>query len=189
MHFLNPFAFKKKKNHLNDHSPLSKFFDHFTIAKNFFDFHFKISLSPTDFELSLTRVAQKYGFGTGSILFAKIFEHSWEKQIKKISPLILIEEIKQKETFLLLDIRESWEKKITSLQIPLLKEVSIDNLKNSFEKSERIVVLDHFGVKSLDACYELTNAGFTNALALEGGIHRWSIEVDPSIPQYEGPAC
>ena len=47
-----------------------------------------------------------------------------------------------------------------------------------------VVVYCHHGVRSLQVVAFLKEAGFTNVRSLAGGIDRWSIEIDPTIPRY-----
>lgn len=42
----------------------------------------------------------------------------------------------------------------------------------------------HSGYRSAHACMLLSRAGFTKVKNLTGGIDRWSVEVDPSVPRY-----
>lgn len=48
---------------------------------------------------------------------------------------------------------------------------------------EQIVVHCRSGGRSAQAVELLHAAGFTNAVNLQGGIHRWSDDVDPSVPK------
>jgi rhodanese-related sulfurtransferase len=42
----------------------------------------------------------------------------------------------------------------------------------------------HHGMRSARALQILESAGFSRVRNLTGGIHAWSVQVDPSIPQY-----
>lgn len=54
------------------------------------------------------------------------------------------------------------------------------------ESKDRLVVLyDHKGDRSLDACAYLVGHGFKNARALRGGIDAYASEADTTIPRYQ----
>jgi adenylyltransferase/sulfurtransferase len=47
-----------------------------------------------------------------------------------------------------------------------------------------VVTLCHHGVNSLRAAAVLRHAGVQNVLSMAGGIHLWSVDIDPSVPIY-----
>lgn len=47
-----------------------------------------------------------------------------------------------------------------------------------------IVVYCHTGRRSMMVARALRQAGFAHACSMAGGIDRWSLEIDPSIPRY-----
>ena len=47
-----------------------------------------------------------------------------------------------------------------------------------------LVVYCHHGVRSLNVANWLRNQGVENVVSMAGGIHRWSLEIDPSVPRY-----
>jgi rhodanese-related sulfurtransferase len=49
---------------------------------------------------------------------------------------------------------------------------------------EAMVIVDHQGVRSMDAAAFFAGHGFTNVRSLSGGIDAWSVEIDPSVPRY-----
>lgn len=53
-----------------------------------------------------------------------------------------------------------------------------------WEREAPIVIVDHQGLRSLDAAAYFTGHGFTNVRALRGGIDLWSQEIDPDLPRY-----
>lgn len=62
---------------------------------------------------------------------------------------------------------------------PLLQEIM-----GGWPKDGLIVVVDHTGVRGLDAAAYFSGHGFTNVKVLRGGIDAWSEEVDSSLPRY-----
>jgi rhodanese-related sulfurtransferase len=91
---------------------------------------------------------------------------------------------KEKFPYFLLDVREPWEFKIAALSeavnIPLAQ---LENHLSEIPKDCLIIVMCHHGVRSLNAAMWLKQQGFT-VKSLQGGIHKWSKEADPSVPIY-----
>jgi rhodanese-related sulfurtransferase len=89
------------------------------------------------------------------------------------------------ENFLLVDVREKWEYNTSRIEgstlIPL-REIP-ENLP-SLEDAAKIVLLCHHGMRSLDAAAWLRSQGVAGARSMAGGIDRWSLEVDPTVPRY-----
>jgi rhodanese-related sulfurtransferase len=86
----------------------------------------------------------------------------------------------------LLDVREPWEFSTAhiegSLSMPLQEIPS--RARQELDPAERLVVICHHGVRSMNAMAWLRHQGFAQAQSLRGGIEAWSLEVDPSIPRY-----
>lgn len=84
-----------------------------------------------------------------------------------------------------LDVREPWEFAIGHL--PGAKLVPLGELEshlNTLDPEREILVYCHRGLRSAAAVTRLRAAGFTRVSHLEGGIDRWSAEVDGSIARY-----
>ena len=47
-----------------------------------------------------------------------------------------------------------------------------------------VVVFCHHGMRSLMVTNWLREKGVTNCTSMMGGIDRWSLEIDPSVPRY-----
>ncbi len=87
----------------------------------------------------------------------------------------------------LLDVREPQEHAFSalpgSIHIPLGQlESRIDELAPW--QAEDFVVYCHHGMRSARAVGFLRSIGFTGAANLAGGIDRWSLEIDPTLPRY-----
>jgi rhodanese-related sulfurtransferase len=52
------------------------------------------------------------------------------------------------------------------------------------DPDERLVVLCHAGVRSMNVTVWLRNQGFEQVQSLRGGIDAWSVEVDPTVARY-----
>jgi rhodanese-related sulfurtransferase len=86
----------------------------------------------------------------------------------------------------LLDVREPWETSAVgfpgALAMPM-GEVPA-RVYNELDPEERIVVICHHGVRSLNVANWLRNQGFEQAQSLRGGIDAWSRDVDPAMARY-----
>lgn len=91
------------------------------------------------------------------------------------------------ETLHLLDVREAWEfehahlagaEHIPLAQIPMHLETLMAN------PEAEIICYCHSGRRSLTAADWLRRAGIPAARSMAGGIDRWSVAVDPTIPRY-----
>ncbi len=67
----------------------------------------------------------------------------------------------------------------------LLTQDLVQEIFNSWSKSDPLVIYDHHGDRSLDAAAYFIGHGFSETKCLVGGIDAWSVEVDPSLPRYK----
>ncbi|MFG0285651.1 MAG: rhodanese-like domain-containing protein [Phycisphaerales bacterium JB039] len=89
----------------------------------------------------------------------------------------------------LVDVREASELEQASIDgavhIPLGQiESRLDEVQELAPDGQPILVLCHHGVRSLRATLALHALGTPQARSVAGGIDRWSIEVDGSVPRY-----
>ena len=86
----------------------------------------------------------------------------------------------------LIDVREPWEYATTrieeSLPIPMGEVPS--RAQQELDPEERLLVVCHHGVRSMNVTVWLRNQGFEQAQSVRGGIDAWSREVDPKVPRY-----
>jgi adenylyltransferase/sulfurtransferase len=84
-----------------------------------------------------------------------------------------------------LDVREPWEWQICRLPGARLVPLGeLDDQLESLDPEREILVYCHRGSRSEAAVSRLRAAGFTRVMHLEGGIDRWSVEVDGSVARY-----
>jgi len=102
----------------------------------------------------------------------------------QISPQDLQAQMADGAPLRLLDVRSREEHE--AVKLPNSELMSQEVLQKLFgeDKSQRIVVYCHHGVRSLDAGAYLAGHGLTNVKSLAGGIDAWSCEVDPAVPRY-----
>ena len=84
-----------------------------------------------------------------------------------------------------LDVREARELDICrlagALHVPMAEtSAQTENLPTD----KLLVVICHHGARSQMVVDFLRNAGFDNAVNLDGGIDAWACDVDPSMPRY-----
>lgn len=87
--------------------------------------------------------------------------------------------------FELIDVRERWEWNIARLPGARLIPLGIlENALDQIDRSREVIMYCHHGIRSGKAADLLTEAGFTRARSLAGGIARWSEEIDSRVPTY-----
>jgi rhodanese-related sulfurtransferase len=86
----------------------------------------------------------------------------------------------------LIDVREPWEFATAhiagSLAMPMGDVPA--RAHQELDPDERLVVLCHHGMRSMNVTVWLRNQGYENAQSLRGGIDAWSAEVDPKVNRY-----
>ena len=86
----------------------------------------------------------------------------------------------------LIDVREPWEFATAwiegSVAIPMGDVPSRAHAE--LDPDERLVVLCHHGMRSMNVTAWLRNQGYEQAQSLRGGIDAWSAEVDPAVARY-----
>ena len=107
--------------------------------------------------------------------------------MQEITPLELKQRLDNGEQLTLLDVRELWEFELCqikdSLHLPLGELIRLEFL-DQLKPDQQIVTICHHGIRSQHAAMLLQQNGFEKVFNLVGGIHHWSIQVDPNIPRY-----
>ncbi len=107
--------------------------------------------------------------------------------MNQLSPGDLARRLREGWTPLLLDVRQPEEHALAAL--PGSQLIPLGELPARAEElldweDQDIVVYCHHGLRSQHAIAHLAAAGFRRLHNLRGGIDRWSMEVDPSVPRY-----
>lgn len=104
-------------------------------------------------------------------------------------PTVSVRELKQKidahESFQLIDVREPLEHDLASIggaQLIPLGELA--ERLHELDREQLTIVHCHSGQRSAQAVRLMREAGFAKVFNLEGGIARWSDEIDSDVPQY-----
>ena len=85
----------------------------------------------------------------------------------------------------IIDVREPWEWEIGRLPGARLIPLSeLEDQLTSLNPQQEVVVYCHLGTRSMFAARQLKAAGFARVANLQGGIDRWSVEVDSGVLRY-----
>ena len=86
----------------------------------------------------------------------------------------------------LIDVREPWEFETAHIanSVPMPMGDVPARAHQELDPDERLVVMCHHGMRSMNVAVWLRNQGFEQAQSLMGGIAAWSAEVDPAVPRY-----
>ena len=107
--------------------------------------------------------------------------------MQQITPTELKKRLDNGEPLMLLDVREGWEFELCriddSLHLPLADLIQLQSMEQ-LDPKQQIITICHHGIRSQQAALLLKRNGFDNVCNLVGGIHHWSIDVDPSLPRY-----
>jgi rhodanese-related sulfurtransferase len=98
-----------------------------------------------------------------------------------------VKQLREKgQPFTLLDVREPWE--YQTARIERAKLIPVGDVPSrahqELDPDERIIVVCHHGVRSLNVANWLRQQGFEQAQSMRGGIDQWSRQVDPKVPVY-----
>ena len=108
-------------------------------------------------------------------------------RVPAVVPAALADELAPHNSITLIDVREPREWAFARL--PGATHIPLGSLAGAVERGEiardaDIVVYCHHGSRSDMAARMLLAAGYERVRNLIGGIDRWSVEVDPSLPRY-----
>jgi rhodanese-related sulfurtransferase len=86
----------------------------------------------------------------------------------------------------LIDVREPWEFATARIDgsLPMPMGDVPARAHQELDPDERLIVVCHLGMRSMNVAVWLRNQGFEHAQSLRGGIDAWSAEVDPTVSRY-----
>ena len=106
----------------------------------------------------------------------------------ELAPRDIKQRIDAGEKLHFVDVREDHEFAQARIQGATLIPMNTvpANLQSLEAKADEalLAVYCHHGVRSMNVVNWLRRQGIENAVSIAGGIDRWSIEVDPSVPRY-----
>ena len=86
----------------------------------------------------------------------------------------------------IVDVRDKWENELCSLPGSVLIPLrDLPNRLGELPKDRTIVCHCHHGGRSSRATAFLREQGFDKAFNLTGGIHAWSLRIDPAVKTYQ----
>ena len=89
------------------------------------------------------------------------------------------------DDFMLLDVREPDEIATAAIAgATLIPMAQVPDRLAELPTDKPIYVLCHVGGRSGRVTQFLNENGYANAANITGGIRAWSVEIDPSVPQY-----
>ena len=92
------------------------------------------------------------------------------------------------EKIALIDVREPFE--FQQARIEAAELIPMGWVPSALQQLERkadettLIVYCHHGVRSLQVAHWLRQQGIEVCQSMMGGIDRWSLEVDPTVPRY-----
>ena len=105
--------------------------------------------------------------------------------VRPMAPEALAERLRSGAPVTVVDVREPYEWRIARIEGAQLMPLSgFARAATTLDPGGDVVVYCHHGVRSQAAAEMLVAAGFSRVWNLTGGIDRWSVEVDPSVPRY-----
>jgi rhodanese-related sulfurtransferase len=104
--------------------------------------------------------------------------------VNTITPRELKKVLESKVPLTLLDVREEAEYEIANIGGKLIPLSRLSASLHELDKDIPIVVICHHGIRSANAQSYLISLEFSNVINLEGGIDRWSLDVEPALPRY-----
>ena len=109
-----------------------------------------------------------------------------------LPPEITPRDVKQRldagEKLVLIDVREPREFQLASIAgaelIPMRSVPAELQRLDAAAEDAPLIVFCHHGVRSLNVVQWLREQGVAACQSMAGGIDRWSIEIDPTVPRY-----
>lgn len=87
--------------------------------------------------------------------------------------------------FKFLDCRTPEEREKAAIEAAdLVTDELVNEILNKWDKDLEIVIHCHHGRRSLQATKSLRQQGFKNVKSMQGGIHKWSEDINPDVPFY-----
>ena len=105
--------------------------------------------------------------------------------MQQMTPRQLKSHLEQATSPLLLDVRESWEFDICSIENSILIPMGqIPTKLEQLNPKQEIIVICHHGIRSAQVCRYLEHQGFEQMINLSGGVEAWAQDVDTNMAVY-----
>jgi len=102
-------------------------------------------------------------------------------------PQMSVQELQQRldaDSITLVDVRTDEERRKASLKSAQAMNAELMAELEALPKDTPIAFICHTGNRSNVAANHFRKQGFTEVYNVAGGIHAWSLEIDPSVPTY-----
>ncbi len=104
---------------------------------------------------------------------------------ENLSPQDAVDLTDDLEGLKLLDVRNPNEWEVARLPGAVLATPELmREIRDEWDPDTPILLYCHHGIRSMIFGLRLLMAGFTRVYNLKGGIEKWSLLVDPSVPRY-----
>jgi len=132
-----------------------------------------------------TELLDDYAAFCGERSTTEVENHDMESPAQDVTPRDLSVRLAKGASVTLLDVREPWEQAIGHIEgATLMPMQSVPRSLDALSRDNPIVVYCHHGGRSAMVAEYLRSSGYTKVQNLEGGIDRWSVDVDPSVGRY-----
>ena len=106
----------------------------------------------------------------------------------EIAPAEVKRRLDAGETLWLIDVRQPEEHAIARIGnselIPMNDVPGVLSTLEAKADEGTVVVICHHGIRSANVVNWLRGQGISESQSMAGGIDRWSVEVDPTVPRY-----
>jgi rhodanese-related sulfurtransferase len=106
----------------------------------------------------------------------------------EITPQEVQRRLQAGDKLLLIDVREPGEfqlARIADSELIPMRTVPAELSRLDAQADDApLIVFCHHGVRSLNVVHWLREQGMDACQSMAGGIDRWSLEIDPSVPRY-----
>lgn len=106
----------------------------------------------------------------------------------EVTPRDVRKRIDSGENIALLDVREPGEFQVSHIEgaelVPMRTVPAQLQHLDALADEKTVIVFCHHGVRSLHVVNWLREQGVAACQSMAGGIDRWSLEVDPTVPRY-----
>lgn len=115
----------------------------------------------------------------------QIYESARVDEEMQMSPQELKKAVDSGEDWKIIDVRDPYEVEVAPFPgAEVLTREMAGEMLHSWPKDTKIVFFCHVGIRSLEAASYFKGHNMPNVKSLKGGIDRWAVEIDNSIPRY-----
>lgn len=176
---------------ITENSSLREVLRHYPEGRSVFLTNYNLSLTASDLGKSLRQLSEAHALPPPQILFMEMQLAAKNRRISQVSPAEARDLIEQDHSAVVVDVREphEWHHHRGLLGAIQCEQTALQSAFANLPPTTPLVLYCHFGVRSLDFAHWLADQGFTSVFVIRGGLDAWSLQIDPSIPRYDGTYC